>query len=96
MPVLELGSWHSHTPPSHYLCASSPLCPSTLVRYGFQPHRVALWIYWHAVLLLLKGVPLYRCASNGLPHRACVCVLTKRYTHDIWYKRTIIFVHLCI
>lgn len=28
-------------------------------RYGFQPHRVALWIYWHAVLLLAKGVPFY-------------------------------------
>lgn len=31
----------------------------TLWRYGFQPHRVALWIYWQAVLLLWKGVPFY-------------------------------------
>ncbi|KAL4448927.1 hypothetical protein ABPG77_007644 [Micractinium sp. CCAP 211/92] len=31
----------------------------TLLRYGFQPHRVALWIYWHAVLLLWKGVPFF-------------------------------------
>ena len=27
-----------------------------LLKYGFQPQRVALWIYWHAVCLLWKGV----------------------------------------
>ena len=36
---------------------ASPLVPWR--RYGFQPHRVALWIYWQAVLLLWKGVPFY-------------------------------------
>ena len=30
-----------------------------LWRYGFQPQRVAVWIYVHAVRLLLKGVPFY-------------------------------------
>jgi hypothetical protein len=29
-------------------------------RYGYQPHRIAFWIYLHAVLLLLrKGAPLF-------------------------------------
>ena len=32
---------------------------STLLRYGFQPHRVAFWIYWQAVVLLWKGVTFY-------------------------------------
>ena len=31
----------------------------TLFRYGFQPQRVALCIYWHAVCLLYKGVSFY-------------------------------------
>jgi DUF1365 family protein len=30
-----------------------------LLKYGFQPQRIALWIYWHALLLLIKGVPFY-------------------------------------
>lgn len=38
-------------------------------RYGFQPHRVALWIYWHAVLLLWKGVPFYGWAGHGAAGR---------------------------
>ena len=28
-----------------------------LLKYGFMPHRVAWWIYWHAAVLLWKGVP---------------------------------------
>ena len=32
---------------------------AVLLKYGFQPQRVALWIYWHAVCLLWKGVPFY-------------------------------------
>ena len=28
-------------------------------RFGLMPHRVAIWIYWHAVLLLRKGVGLF-------------------------------------
>lgn len=30
-----------------------------LYKYGFQPHRLAVWIYWHAIILLLKKVPFY-------------------------------------
>lgn len=30
-----------------------------LLKYGFQPQRIALWIYWHALLLLWKGVSFY-------------------------------------
>ncbi|GAX84932.1 hypothetical protein CEUSTIGMA_g12353.t1 [Chlamydomonas eustigma] len=36
-----------------------------LWRYGFQPHRVAIWIYWQALILIYKGLPLH-----GLPSRA--------------------------
>jgi hypothetical protein len=39
--------------------AASASCAASWCRYGFLPHRIALWIYWHAALLLLKGVPLY-------------------------------------
>lgn len=28
-------------------------------RYAFMPQRIALWIYWEAVRLLLKGVPFH-------------------------------------
>ena len=31
----------------------------TLLRFGFQPQRVAAWIYWQAVVLLWKGVSFY-------------------------------------
>jgi DUF1365 family protein len=30
-----------------------------LLKYGFQPHRIAFWIYWHAVCLLWKGVRFF-------------------------------------
>ena len=30
-----------------------------LLRYGFQPQRVAFWIYWQALVLLWKGVSFY-------------------------------------
>eukprot|EP00890_Picochlorum_soloecismus_P000484 jgi/Picsp_1/1436/NSC_04915-R1_protein len=32
---------------------------SVLFKYGFQPQRIALWIYSHALVLLFKGVPFY-------------------------------------
>jgi len=32
---------------------------SILFKYGFQPQKVALWIYWHALVLLFKGVPFH-------------------------------------
>ena len=31
----------------------------TLLKYGYMPHRVAMWIYWQAVILLWKGVPFH-------------------------------------
>lgn len=31
----------------------------SLLRYGFMPQRVALWIYWQAVILIAKGCPIY-------------------------------------
>lgn len=43
---------HQSAPYLHHPC----LAPC---RYGFQPHRIAFWIYWQAVVLLWKGVPLY-------------------------------------
>ena len=30
-----------------------------LLKYGFQPQRIAVWIYWHALVLLWKGVSFY-------------------------------------
>ena len=42
------------------LVPTQPCLPRPLLhRYGFQPHRVAFWIYWQAVVLLWKGVPFY-------------------------------------
>jgi hypothetical protein len=35
------------------------------LRYGFQSHRVAIWIYWQALVLIYKGLPLH-----GLPSKA--------------------------
>lgn len=32
---------------------------NSLIKFGFQPQRVALWIYWQAVVLLWKGVAFY-------------------------------------
>lgn len=50
-------------------------------RFGFQPQRVAVWIYWHAVLLLAKGVPFFRyppkavtiASALQLPHDCFCC-----------------------
>ena len=36
-----------------------------LLRYGLQPHRVGLLIYWQAVLLVWKGVPLHSPPTEG-------------------------------
>jgi DUF1365 family protein len=30
-----------------------------LARYAFMPQRVAVWIYWQAVVLIVKGCPVY-------------------------------------
>jgi len=32
---------------------------STLYNYGYMPQRVAVWIYWQAMVLLWKGAPLF-------------------------------------
>lgn len=50
---------------------------ATLVKYSFQPHRVAFWIYWQALVLLWKGVPFY-----GPPDPAAYrCVAEQRARH---------------
>ena len=28
-------------------------------RYAFMPQRVAFWIYWQAVILIVKGCPIH-------------------------------------
>jgi DUF1365 family protein len=30
-----------------------------LLQFGFQPQRVAFWIYWQAIVLLWKGIAFY-------------------------------------
>lgn len=32
---------------------------ATLCKYGYMPQRVAVWIYWQAMVLLWKGAPLF-------------------------------------
>ena len=62
--------------------ASAPPLPNelasltTLLRYGFQPQRVAVWIYWQAVLLLWKGVPFF-----GPPGQAACAAAGAAATH---------------
>jgi len=34
------------------------------------PQRIAFWIYWHALLLLYKGVPLYSPPPKQVLERA--------------------------
>lgn len=42
------------------LCSSAALCEGQpRCRYGYQPHRIAFWIYSHAIRLLFKGVTLH-------------------------------------
>ena len=53
-----LGLAHNASAPTLLPPIPIPACPR---RYGFQSQRVAVWIYWHAVLLLAKGVPFFRC-----------------------------------
>lgn len=37
---------------------------ASMCRYGFMPHRVAVWIYWHAFKLWQKGVPFHSLPSG--------------------------------
>lgn len=50
----------------------------TLLKYGFQPQRVALWIYWQAIVLLWKGVPFYSPPGIGA---GCVMAAEKDMNH---------------
>ncbi|GMH32836.1 hypothetical protein BSKO_00670 [Bryopsis sp. KO-2023] len=43
----------------------------TLWRYGFQPQRVAFWIYWQAVKLLWKGVSFYSPPDKSYRSEVC-------------------------
>ncbi len=62
----RLGLLGQHCPATlDVLTAAHCLKLSSRCRYGFQPHRVALWIYWHAVLLLWKGVPFFGWVGPG-------------------------------
>lgn len=46
--------------PLHSLIPARPAAPLPGPRrYGFQPQRVAVWIYWQAVRLAFKGCPFY-------------------------------------
>lgn len=40
------------------------------LKYGFQPQRVAFWIYWQAVKLMWKGVPFYSPPEPSLYRKA--------------------------
>ena len=39
-------------------------------RYGYQPQRIAVWIYWQAVRLLWRGAPFLSPPAGGDRHRA--------------------------
>ena len=41
-----------------------------LCRYGLLPHRIAFWIYWHALVLALKGVPFFSPPPKAVLERA--------------------------
>ena len=39
-------------------------------RYGYQPQRIALWIYWQAAVLLCKGARFFPYPDQGFQARA--------------------------
>ncbi|KAK9908354.1 hypothetical protein WJX75_006503 [Coccomyxa subellipsoidea] len=49
-----------------------------LWKYGFMPHRVAFWIYWQALGLLWRGVPLF-----GYPSPETRAVAEKKATNPV-------------
>ena len=51
---------------ARYICTLSIYACMALCRYGFMPHRVAFWIYWQALRLLIMGVPFF-----GYPAPEC-------------------------
>eukprot|EP00803_Ostreobium_quekettii_P004625 evm.model.scf_672.1 EVM.evm.TU.scf_672.1 scf_672:490-3697(-) len=44
---------------------------STLFRYGYQPHRVAFWIYWQAIKLFWMGIPFFSPPSRRYRDEVC-------------------------
>lgn len=53
------------------MCAAYLHCAYlSLCRYGLQPQRIALWIYWQAMVLLAMGVPLYNPPLKAVLERA--------------------------
>ncbi|KAK9813210.1 hypothetical protein WJX72_010648 [[Myrmecia] bisecta] len=69
---------------------------ATLWRYGFQPQRVAVLIYWQAVKLLWKGVSFYGPPSKeqrkALANKACTqagkCFVWRDAQQFPWYLST--------
>ncbi len=70
-------------------------------RFGLQPHRIAVWIYYQAVVLLVKGVPLFspppfavlEGAARGTTHpvnQVTMCPFVwrraQRWPWDTWGK----------
>lgn len=46
-------------------------------RYAFQPHRIAVWIYLQAVLLLWKGVAFYGPPDKTYQTRISSCSFSR-------------------
>lgn len=46
-----------------------------------MPHRIACWIYWHAVLLICKGVPLYMPPEPGYQQELSMCPASRGLQH---------------
>lgn len=56
-------------------CSNEAAGLDVLWKYGFQPQRVAMWIYWQALKLLWLGVPFY-----GPPDKRCAAMPVARGT----------------
>lgn len=66
-PALPAPLLSPHTVPNQHFHPNHPT--RSLRRYGFQPHRIALWIYWQALVLLRKGVPFHGPPDPGAYRR---------------------------
>ncbi|KAG1669598.1 hypothetical protein FOA52_006371 [Chlamydomonas sp. UWO 241] len=62
----DLSAVRSNLPSTPSECGTLGM----LATYGFGPHRVAVWIYWQAVVLLCKGLPVYGLPSQAQKERA--------------------------
>lgn len=66
----EEGGRKQKPPPPRPAARSERGSLSTLLAYGYMPHRTAAWIYWHAVRLLVeKGVRLWSPPARGEDER---------------------------